>query len=541
MIILIPIGHDELEVSRLPFATFALMAICIVVFAVSISALDESLEDEERALARVRGFYQGHPYLELDPDTLGDLPAGDQGLYELRQEWLEWYAESPDEAAELLEGTPITHREGVVTVLDDSGEVVQVPEGEPARVRLDEETLLSMKAELIGQVSRLDSELRYEEQQTLDELCERYESIRDSSVARRFAYVPADPSAIGLVTHIFLHGGVLHLVFNLVFLWIAAVKLEDLWGRPLFVGAFVVFGVIAALVHGLLHSGSSVPMVGASGAVAGLMGAFLVRLARTEIKFVYAYWIFRPGAGSFQAPAYVMLPLWFAGELTNALFFDIGFVAYWAHVGGFVAGVATALAFRLTDFERRVLKREPDIVVDVDTSPLVAFQQPTTDGVKSDLRPESLEIEEAAIERLDAERLLMSNEQGAPIELRRDDVTVLAAAQVMRIGGPAADAWFAPGKSPPEPAVLLVLMCRPRGPGARAAGYVIDGAKLRYNRFMANPLPLPRDSFFALLKQLFALFPGARFAGDRVSLAAGELPQFATLDELAARLARPGR
>ena len=156
---------------------------------------------------------------------------------------------------------------------------------------------------------------------------------------------------VGLVTHQFLHGGFLHLVFNMWFLWLCGCNLEDRWGRLVFVPFYVSAGIAAALVHMAAHPQSLQPMIGASGAIAGAMGAFLVSFARTRIRFVY--WIlFRPG--TFAAPAYVMLPMWIANEVAFGLLPGGDGVAHWAHVGGFAYGVLFALALRATGFERRL-------------------------------------------------------------------------------------------------------------------------------------------------------------------------------------------
>jgi tetratricopeptide (TPR) repeat protein len=112
-----------------------------------------------------------------------------------------------------------------------------------------------------------------------------------------------------------------------------------------------VAGVVAALAHKLANPTSMMPMVGASGAIAGAMGAFLVSYARTRIRFVY--WLFlRPG--TFTAPAYVMLPLWLVTQVLWGLVDAGDGVAYWAHVGGFVFGLGFGGVLRATGWERKL-------------------------------------------------------------------------------------------------------------------------------------------------------------------------------------------
>jgi len=116
-----------------------------------------------------------------------------------------------------------------------------------------------------------------------------------------------------------------------------------------------VAGALGAFAHFLSEPYSGVPLIGASGAVAGVMGAFLVKYLRTNIRFWYVLWlVIRPYMGAFSAPAYVMLPLWLGSQVFWGFLGSGDSVAYWAHVGGFVFGVAAAFAVRLSGHERRV-------------------------------------------------------------------------------------------------------------------------------------------------------------------------------------------
>jgi membrane associated rhomboid family serine protease len=171
----------------------------------------------------------------------------------------------------------------------------------------------------------------------------------------RFGLVPSDPSPIGFLTHMFLHAGFLHLIGNMLMLYLAGPFIEDVWGRPLYAAFYVVAGIAAALAFVATNSDVSVPMIGASGAIAGVMGAFLVRYTNTQIHFFY--WIGLFFRGTFSAPAWVMLPLWFAEQLfMAAMLEDVsgGGVAYWAHIGGFVFGVGAAIGIRHWGIEQKL-------------------------------------------------------------------------------------------------------------------------------------------------------------------------------------------
>jgi membrane associated rhomboid family serine protease len=186
----------------------------------------------------------------------------------------------------------------------------------------------------------------------VDGLCAQIDGLVKTHPVHRFGYVPAGNGALGLLTHMFLHGGWLHLLFNLWFFALCGMNLEDRWGRAVFLPFYLLAGVVAAWIHGVATSGSTVPMIGASGAVAGAMGAFLVCFATTRIRFFYWFgWRF----GTFRAPAYLMLPLWIATEVLEAVLIgSADGVAHWSHVGGFAFGAAFAAAVRATGMERRL-------------------------------------------------------------------------------------------------------------------------------------------------------------------------------------------
>lgn len=151
----------------------------------------------------------------------------------------------------------------------------------------------------------------------------------------------------------FLHGGWMHIIFNMWFLWLAGIILEDTWGRVIYPILYLVAGVAACLFHGWINSGSMVAMVGASGAVAGLMGAFLARFPKTKIEMALVFFL-RMKAYHFKAPAYALLPLWALTEVFyGTLFGKSSGVAHWAHVGGFAFGAIAALVMAKSGIEQK--------------------------------------------------------------------------------------------------------------------------------------------------------------------------------------------
>lgn len=143
----------------------------------------------------------------------------------------------------------------------------------------------------------------------------------------------------------FLHGGLLHLIGNLLFLWVFADNVEDALGHVRFVLFYLLCGAAAALGHGLLAPGSEVPMIGASGAISGVLGAYLLLHPAARVTFLIPLGLILYPA---RLPAAFVLLFWFVLQLLQALFTppDQPGVAFLAHVTGFVAGMFLLLVFR---------------------------------------------------------------------------------------------------------------------------------------------------------------------------------------------------
>lgn len=196
------------------------------------------------------------------------------------------------------------------------------------------------------------SEVRCEEE--MNRLGGQLDQMRAESILGRFAFYPSQPSAISYLTATFLHEGWMHLIFNMWFLWLAGAVLEDTWGRPLYLAFYLVSGVAALWGYALVYPHGLIPVIGASGAIASLMGAFLVRFPKTKIQLGFFYWILRPKLYRFNAPAFAVLPLWLGLQLlSGALSGESGGVAYWAHIGGFGFGAVMALILRYSGVEQK--------------------------------------------------------------------------------------------------------------------------------------------------------------------------------------------
>jgi membrane associated rhomboid family serine protease len=158
---------------------------------------------------------------------------------------------------------------------------------------------------------------------------------------RTWGLVPVDFVWDRVVTSMFLHGGWGHIAGNMLYLWIFGDNVEDRLGHVRFVIFYLLCGTAAALAQSFINSDSSVPMIGASGAISGVLGAYLVLFPHSRVLTLIPIIFFLQIV---EVPAIVLLGLWFlmqllsgVGSLGNAA--DVGGVAFWAHVAGFVAGL----------------------------------------------------------------------------------------------------------------------------------------------------------------------------------------------------------
>lgn len=157
---------------------------------------------------------------------------------------------------------------------------------------------------------------------------------------------------ITIVTSMFLHGSILHVAGNMLFLWIFGDNIEDAMGRLRFAIFYLACGAAAALAQALPDSHSAVPMIGASGAISGVMAAYLRLYPNVPVRVLVWVGLF---AVSRHVPALIVIGLWFVLQLVSAAL-SLGLasgVAFWAHVGGFVAGLILTPILLPRAFDRR--------------------------------------------------------------------------------------------------------------------------------------------------------------------------------------------
>lgn len=148
-----------------------------------------------------------------------------------------------------------------------------------------------------------------------------------------------------IFTSMFLHGGIFHLAGNMLYLWIFGNNIEDVMGHRRFLFFYLICGVVAAYAHAFVDSTSRIPMIGASGAVSGVLGAYLLLFPKARVLTLLPVGFF---IQIVRVPALVVLGFWFIVQFFNGLFSlrQIGGVAWFAHIGGFLAGMSLIYLFK---------------------------------------------------------------------------------------------------------------------------------------------------------------------------------------------------
>jgi membrane associated rhomboid family serine protease len=162
-----------------------------------------------------------------------------------------------------------------------------------------------------------------------------FEGMMAQTVSQKYGFKPAAGSFVTTFTYMFLHASFMHLLGNMVFLWLVGCVLELGCGRAFYVALYLLTGVAAVWLFGLIYMSSTTPLVGASGAIAGLMGAFTVLYGKKKIKVFYSLGFYFNYA---KLAGITLLPVWIGKEIFQLLFGGFSQIAYVAHIGGLASG-----------------------------------------------------------------------------------------------------------------------------------------------------------------------------------------------------------
>ena len=199
-----------------------------------------------------------------------------------------------------------------------------------------------------------------------DSLYSKWKSLRDDYDYKRskittinYGFIPTEHRPITFITHMFMHGGFGHLFGNMVFLWLVGCMLEMGGGRKFYSASYLLTGFGSVAAFWMAYPNSPIPLVGASGAIAGLMGAFTVLYCRKRVKIFFSLGFF---FSYLETRAIFLLPIWVGKEFWDLFSGGMSNVAYMAHIGGLVSGALIGF-FNLKvlkSFNAEVIEPEPE-------------------------------------------------------------------------------------------------------------------------------------------------------------------------------------
>ncbi len=329
----IPIGNENSTVRRLPWVTFSIMAVNVVVFYLTLPVVGGQQDELSKLGTRIEQFVEKHQELLADKNIRKKLSEiGMMSKFE------------GDAIAEQLKKSP------------------------------------EIDAQYKEWLRGLEAQTLREE---LDQKITVFKEAAQDSLWYKYGLAPNGNWKLHqLITSAFLHGGTLHLFGNLIFFFAVAFSLEDLWGRGVFLG-FYVLGAAAACIPSLV-SPAAVPSIGASGAISATMGAFLFRLPKTKIKLccipvITPVWWLRLLCGRrkliVMVPGYVYLASYFIAQVVY-WYFDkkagsTSNVGYSIHIAGFVFGAGFAMMMKITKYEEQHINPKIEAMVSFSAAPAV--------------------------------------------------------------------------------------------------------------------------------------------------------------------------
>lgn len=322
----IPVGNEHTTVRRMPVMTFSIITLNVVIFLASFMIVSNQQMQLQQRYTDIHEFLARNPALLADKETRDKLIAAHLAT---EKEFADYDKEQ--EQTRKFRGRVFNEDESAERDIDIFSEMHQ-------------------------------AELRVE----LDSKISSYEKVRDTNLYYTLGIAPNGKwKAYQLLTHMFMHGGWVHLLGNMFFFFAIGFSLEDYWGRGLFLGFYIIGGLAACLPQ--LIWPESVPAIGASGAISAAMGAFLVRLPKTKIKIAWVLLLFlipniirflvsgRKFFGVANIPAFIFLPYYFMVQIASFwLEKKMGTtsgVAFSVHIAGFVFGALFALALKASKIE----------------------------------------------------------------------------------------------------------------------------------------------------------------------------------------------
>lgn len=363
--LIIPIGYDTEVTIRLPIITVLIIVInCVVGFIIfpKMEAEEEAFYERVQTLV-MKYQEEAYYYYEYGEDIPDDFFSEDilmqkkeyeQGLQEVTQKYDE-LDKLQQRRQQALQDLKKRRDRDLQSVTDENQRqnLKAYYQQEMERINQSYTKRRQDTYQDISETQQENYQIRPDHEAMMTEVVKKLEERLMKELEEeqkqlslyQWGFVPTNLTVRGVIGHMFLHADWLHLFFNMLYLFITGVLIEHIWGRGAFLAFYLVAGLFGAAGFYLENMGNFIIMIGASGAVAGLMGAFLITHPTLPIKFfVWLLFPFRVGIR-----AYIVLPIWFILEVLFMRYTESN-TAHSAHIGGFVFGVVTALILKQTSW-----------------------------------------------------------------------------------------------------------------------------------------------------------------------------------------------
>ena len=329
----VPIGNENSTVRRLPWVTFSIMAVNVIIFYVTLPIIGSQMEELGNHGKKLETFLTGHQELLADEGVRSKLVAAGMMSKAESDEIEEQFKSDPDTASYY-------------------GSWLKSGEADKLRAEFDEKLTV-------------------------------FTNARQESLWFKYGLAPnGEWKSYQLITSAFLHQGNMHLWFNLLFFFAVAFSLEDLWGRGVFLGFYLLGAIVSSLPSVMFPL--AIPAIGASGAISATMGAFLVRLPRTKIKLFCVpvlgpvWWfrmLFARKSLIVIVPGYLFLASYFIAQVLS-WYFDkkagsVSNVGYTVHIAGFVFGAVFAFMMKATRTEENYINPKIEGKITFSAAPAV--------------------------------------------------------------------------------------------------------------------------------------------------------------------------
>lgn len=303
LLTILPVGHDRSVTRRLPIITLGLIFLNVAIFLL-VNYVNEGKDELfEKNFVQLVNFRDEHPDLKITEDA----------NFRLNMVSSEYFKYAKSEEAKNIKTKPT----------------------ELLNIKLNSSD--------IDQVNQLQ----------MDSLCKNFVSAYDANLYIKYSYIPAfhKEQYSNQFSSMFMHASISHLLGNMLILLLIGMAIEDIWGGIVFLLIYFSAGFFAIVAQTLSNPDSKSLNLGASGAIAGLMGAFLIRYFKSKLKILFLLKVFR-------VPTFVALPFWIISQLVQVV--DPSAVArdgiaYWAHIGGFFTGTILATLIYFTKIEKYLL------------------------------------------------------------------------------------------------------------------------------------------------------------------------------------------